>query len=272
MYKILLIYLLLDVCTSSSRNFRISHGGGDEGGYAHHSDMTVQHDNNYQHYDSYSSEEVVMRASPRRKKKFHRHFDYSDSQYDYKCQCSCTKCKKRKPKPKPCCEEFCATECAPQNNILVVPYPVPFMVFNQSVTDFPLPPIPTISTKPPMMPSSSSTTTTTYEPPTTTTTQTTPTTRRTVAVTYSTLPYYDTKPYKRFRIINENNPRRNNMAKNVLHSSNFGRLPKYGIVPIPENLALSLMQQIRKDQNNDQLRKRLALDRNLLDYTRKPIA
>lgn len=241
MYNSLAIYLLLDVCISM-RNYHLPHGG-----YFHHSNLAVHHDNNYhEHYDSYTSEEVMMhqRQSPRRAK--YRYFDYSNSEYNYKCKCSCNRCQKRKPKPKPCCEDFCATECV-QNNILVVPYPVPFMVFNQSAPDL---------TVPPMPPPTTTTTTTTEEP---TTPQTTPPTRKTVTVTFSTVPYYQ-QPYKRFQIISDQNLRRNmGMGNTGIRSPHkFDRLPKYGIIPIPENLALSLMQQIRKDQNNAQFKKRLS--------------
>ncbi|KAJ8722228.1 hypothetical protein PYW08_004630 [Mythimna loreyi] len=266
-YNILPTYLLLDVCMSS---INIDNPRG--GNYLRYSDPALS-DNNYQNYDSYSSQEIVMRNAPHRSRKSHRRTtaDYSDSEFNYKCKCSCTQCQKQKPKP--CCEEFCATECTPQNNILVVPYPVPFIVFNQSTRDFTtLQP----TTRPPSTTTTTPRTTTTTTPePTTTTTEII--TRPTFSVTRSTAPYYDPRffnkhdppVYKRYRVVRENNMRRNNMAINMLRSPSFGRLPKYGIVPIPENLALNLMEQIKNDKkNNDQYRKRLALDKKLLDYRR----
>lgn len=223
------------------RNFHIPHG---------YLDSLAMHHDNY-HYDSYGSEGVVLRS---RRKRYYRNrpsSDYSDSRHDYKwqCKCSCAKCNN----PKPCCMEFCSLQCGIPGNILVVPYPVPYMVqpmSNQTTTSSTT----TGSTTP------STTTTPTTKP---TTAETTPSTRQTLPETRSTVAFYVTKGnYKRFRILPEKKIRRN-MGGNI-HRPNEFTLPKYGIVPIPENLAMKLMHQIRNDQKNDQFRKRL--NQNLLDY------
>lgn len=265
MYNVVPIYLLLEVCMSLRNH--LPYDADD--GYFHHSELVMQHDNNYLHYDSYSSEEVMMHNSPRQSRlrsgprsRSNRHIDFSDEEYHYRCKCSCTRCEKQKRKPKPCCEKFCSTQCVIPNNILVVPYPVPFIVPPPS-SDLPITPIPT---QPPTTPTTTTTTTT----ESTTTTECTTTTVTEIS-TYSTVPLYQNHiNNKRFQILSQN--LRRSMGNHGLHSSKYGRLPKYGIVPIPENLAQSLMYQLRKDQNNDQFRSRVALNKNLFDYTSRPIA
>lgn len=226
----------------------------------------MQQDNNYQDYDSYSSDEMEMREAPHQpnlRSRHHRRMDYSNGEYNSRCKCSCKKCQLQKGTPKACCEEFCATNCVVQNNILVVPYPVPFLVSPPSFE------IPTSSSPPPTTTTSTSTTTTEQ----TTTTEMT-TTAITEISTQSTVPYYfnmqNPVKNKRFQILNQY--MRRNMGNSGIRSPKFDRLPKYGIVPIPENLARSLMQEIRKDHINDQFRGRVALNKNLMDYTSRPVA
>ncbi|XP_021200145.3 uncharacterized protein LOC110383669 [Helicoverpa armigera] len=254
--NILPLYLLLEI-NIAMRNSHYPH-------YYHSRGMQheMRHDD-YQHYDSYSSDGRVMRTH--RKKYHYRKPNSEESESitwenlkrdrERDCRCSCSQCKSIL---KACCSDFCSTQCGTFNNLIVVPYPVPFVVLNQSETSAPRARTPdtTASTA-----TSTATTTATTTIQTTTAKSTTstniPMSRRTVAETSSTLSYFELSKLKRFRIIHDKKNRRN--MDYDLHTPKFDKLPKYGIVPIPEKLAMSLMSQMRAG-NKGQLQHRMDLD------------
>ncbi|XP_026739200.1 uncharacterized protein LOC113502033 isoform X2 [Trichoplusia ni] len=280
----LLIFALLVVNIVSMRNFHIPHP------YFH----AIQH-RDYPLDDSSSSEGVILRAHRRHNR--HSSSDCSASEHQYNCKCSCQKCKK-KPK-KSCCRDFCATHCPGQSNILVVPYPVPFMLQtgpgNNTDTGMLLREAPpdrinithetvTATTEATTVAITAETTTTTIattETTTVTTSQpssfstttkrvlTTPVTRRTLdSLRYTLAPqslkkyYSNGAGYKRFRILPDKGSRR--IYQSNQRPAKFEELPKYGIVPIPENLAMNLMHQIRNDQRREEFMRRRSAGRNYL--------
>lgn len=267
------------------RNFHIPHP------YFH----AMQH-GDYHQDESSSSEGVILRAHRRHNR--HSSSDCSASEHQYNCKCNCPKCK-RKPK-KSCCKDFCATHCPGQSNILVVPYPVPFMLQTQTTgsgaTDNSNALLRTADynvvnyTQ-----ETTTTTTTTTTAPTTTTTKTTtitttvataepetftstpviirtnPATRKTIEAMRNTIDpqiiskYYTRGlGYKRFRVLPDKKTRR--IYPSNQRATKFEELPRYGIVPIPENLAMNLMHQIRDDQRKEQFMRRRQVNRNILDY------
>ncbi|XP_035440407.2 uncharacterized protein LOC118269406 [Spodoptera frugiperda] len=236
-FSVLLISLLLQV-SICMRNFHFPH--------PHIYGLGMY--NHYPHYEDYDSESLVVRSHRNRYHRFKDNSDYSDSEHHYKmaCRCSCVKC--RKPKPKPCCKDFCLQQCSMQNNIFVVPYPVPFVVspLNQSATR--------------------ATTTeqaTTHTSTTPLTISTTTLTTTTTAETKSTAVFFVRNQPKRFRIVADK--RRRNMGNNDIRPPKFrDRLPKYGIVPIPEKLAIRLMEQMRDGHRKNQYRRQVNVDRNVL--------
>ncbi|CAD0201210.1 unnamed protein product [Chrysodeixis includens] len=262
------------------RNFHIPHP------YLHAMQL-----GDYLHDESSSSEGVVLRTH--RKRSRHSSSECSESKHYFNCKCSCQNCKK-KPK-KSCCKTFCSKHCPEQaSNILVVPYPVPFVLQTPSTGDNNnlLPKLVsttdtnttlgvTTTTTITTTPLTTARTTATESTTTSTTHRTTlshpdPVTRKTLqGMRYTGAPpkkyrptYLKGKNYKRFRIMPDKRSRR--IFPGNQRPDDFDELPKYGIVPIPKNLAISLLHQIRNEQRNGQYMRMGKVNNRIMNYGKNP--
>ncbi|CAG5045225.1 unnamed protein product [Parnassius apollo] len=221
-----------------------------------------QHQNEY--YDW--PKERVRRFNRHRKKNYYRsEEDSRDVNYDtyrnyYDCKCSCDRCAN----PKPCCTEMCAS-CPSQTDVIYVPYPVPLVV---TVTNSPSTPPSTIavsgtnSTKAPSITLATSNSTGDYtertKPSDKTQTQSPSTQPPTPHLRYNKLKYcppmancrddknqeYTQKTYHRLLEDKNKSPYNTDFAKSEGHTRRDW-LPRYGIVPIPDHLAIKFMSELR---------------------------
>ncbi|CAK1551246.1 unnamed protein product [Leptosia nina] len=150
----------------------------------------------------------------------HYDMDPYDDYESPECFCSCEVCEELQP----CCRNICVN-CQPSSSIVLVPYPYPLIISTKQKESTPQPP-----------------------PTTTETTQTTTTTSATTQTTTQPVTAILRNNDAYINDILSKTPNLNKKSKFVL--TNLRRtkpdcMPKYGIVPIPDNLAEKLMLQLR---------------------------
>lgn len=161
-------------------------------------------------------------------------YDYNESD---ECQCFCSQCKDQRGPPKPCCKEVCFNceemqdQKQGQTGIVFVPYPFPLMVPNLIRNE------------------TTSTTSTTTTSTTTTTTTEKPTTTRMFAIRRSMLRHNSYSSRERYGDIRRSSQNMNYDSRYMQSSIRKMKPtwePRYGIIPIPDNLAENLMSQLRE--------------------------
>lgn len=233
-----------------------------------------KHSHHHRHYH---------RAGHRHKKSYERDRDHDhdhDHDHDYRnrgteseegsdeCDCSCNKCDR----PSDCCKNACKSCPSPygggydqsQSSVVFVPYPYPMIVPNTMMkNDFPHGPHLPQPTIPP-----TTTTTTTSTTTTTTTTSTTTTTETPLQNLFLKSQDNDNKVFLKAQndnsmlesvlksvvddysnlIVKTPEKLKNGNNKYMLTSLRRTKptwMPKFGVVPISDNIAAKLMSQLR---------------------------
>lgn len=177
--------------------------------------------------------------------------DYNDYNDGNECSCSCRNCED----PEKCCEPFCSN-CNTQGmaNIVLIPYPYPLILSLNSQWNSTMKYVKTNETNPTSETTENTFATPSHEinntiPPISSITVPTFTTMSTVQTTktnptISANPVTQTPSEPSLRAIN-----RSNKSKYLLTTARRTMpvwVPKYGIVPIPDNLAKKLMVKLRQ--------------------------